>query len=137
MLVFFVIAVIEKHKAHHRIDRLTSIYYLLGLYFASPELIDVKFLYRQTDKFFAGWTIGSKPVGRNDVFTIRPKYYQQAENQQAENQQAEMTVRPIFFFIALLFTVFIRQNIMLSTNYFFLIKPYQVSCYNKLLYGYL
>ena len=26
------------------------------------------------------WTIGPKPVGRNEVFTIRPKYYDKAEN---------------------------------------------------------
>ena len=23
-----------------------------------------------------GWTVGSKPVGRNDIFPVRPEYYE-------------------------------------------------------------
>ena len=37
----------------------------------------------------AGWSVGSKPVGRNDVFTERPKYYHKPEN-----RKAKMTIRP-------------------------------------------
>ena len=33
------------------------------------------------DQAKTGWTIGSKPVGRNDIFTLRPEYYDKAENQ--------------------------------------------------------
>ena len=47
-----------------------------------------------------GWSIGLKPVGQNDVFTIRPKYYHKTEN-----LKAKMMIRPIFFIvIALLLT---------------------------------
>ena len=43
---------------------------------------------------------GFQPVGRNDVFTIRPKYYNRAEN-----RSAEMTIRPKnIIVVALLFT---------------------------------
>ena len=49
---------------------------------------------------FSSWTVGSKPEGQNDVFTIRLKYYDKAEN-----QFAEMTVRPNFFFIALILSL--------------------------------
>ena len=45
-----------------------------------------------------GWSVGSKPVGRNDVFTVRPKYYHKAKN-----REAEMTIRlKIYIVIALL-----------------------------------
>ena len=37
-----------------------------------------KAVYEQTPPF-SGWTVGSKPVGQNDVFTIRPKYYDKAK----------------------------------------------------------
>ena len=36
-----------------------------------------------------GWSVESKPVGRNDVFTIRPKYYDKAKN-----RRAKMMLRP-------------------------------------------
>ena len=37
----------------------------------------------------SSWTIGPKPIDRNDVFTIRLKYYHKAKN-----RRAEMTIRP-------------------------------------------
>ena len=42
----------------------------------------------------ASWSIGPKPVGRNGVFTIRPKYYDKAEN-----QRGEMKIRPFITMI--------------------------------------
>ena len=62
----------------------------------------------------AAWTIGPKPVGRNDVFTIRREYSRKAEN----------TIKVI----ALLFTVYYKTKFYfyfgLSINYF-------IYCNNK------
>ena len=61
-----------------------------------------------------GWTVGSKTVGRNNVFTLKPEYYHKTEN-----QQAEMTIRPKnIFFIALVLTVYYM------TEYYF--RPYGI-----------
>ena len=50
----------------------------------------------------ASWSVGPKPVGRNGVFTIRPKYYDKAENQRGETK-----IRPKnIIVIALLLTVY-------------------------------
>ena len=53
----------------------------------------------KTFDFWMGWTIGSKPVGQNDIFTLRPKYYDKAEN-----RRANMTIRPKKFIV--IFTVY-------------------------------
>ena len=50
----------------------------------------------------SNWTVGPKPVGQNYVSTIRPKYYDIAEN-----RRAEMRIRPKnIIVIALLLTVY-------------------------------
>ena len=33
----------------------------------------------------SSWTVGPKPVGQNDVFTIRTKYSDKAKNRGAKN----------------------------------------------------
>ena len=41
------------------------------------------YCYRNRHFVIAGWSVGPKPVSQNDVFIIRPKYYDKAENQRA------------------------------------------------------
>ena len=82
-------------------------------------------------EFCSGWTEGSKPVGQNHIFTLKPKYYDNAEN-----HQAKMMIRPknIFFLSPSIYSLLLDP--ILRYNLLF-IKHCQVSCYNKWLYSYL
>ena len=54
------------------------------------------------DRVIPSWMIGPRPVGQNDIFKLKPKYYDKAEN-----RKAEITIRSkIVIVIALLFTVY-------------------------------
>ena len=52
------------------------IQYIFNLYQGlNPDIQILKLMTSQSS-----WTVGPKPVGRNDISTLRPKYYIKAEN---------------------------------------------------------